>query len=279
MPLPSAEASGLAPEIRNWTGRPSLAVRISGRSWILKVQSPDDRRRELAVSRLGRGLVNVVHTRGLTPREHRQVVDRGLVEPGTPLDAVLLSRLASEYRRRELPARSLEAALGGELCFSLWVRRRDPHVWNRAFTTDGLPVFFDLHATLDFEPELRDLDQFFANDLAGYGGSWRVHVNEDLPTITRAARTNRDISLVHVRSEERTRDAARGLVGSLQRRARSARRILRATGHSRAEALELADFLRSTAEVLPVALDRMWEVAVSRRPVVPSPELVPDDLG
>jgi hypothetical protein len=272
-------ARTLAGELRSWQGLTHPIVTAYGTTWVVKRQSPADRRRELAVSRLGRGLVNVVETRGVTRWGHSRLTRLGLVDGAVPRDSLLLSRLASTYRSSELPARTADAAIGGELCFSLWMRRRDPHVWNRAYTPSGLPVFFDLHASLDFEPTLRNLEEFFAVNLHGHGGAWRVRAHSDPPTRTRATRTGSEITTVMVRSIAATQEAASQLVPLLRERARSAARVLRSQRWPRDEAMAMADFLRESARDLPVALERMWDIATSDLPTPVEESLIPDYLG
>jgi hypothetical protein len=264
--------------VRGWQGRTHSVITAFGTTWVLKQQSAADRRRELTVSRLGRGLVNVAETRGVSWWEHAFLRRRGLVDPAAPRDALLLSRMATTYRSFQLPAKTSDAAIGGELCFSLWVRRRDPHVWNRDFTASELPVFFDLHASLDFEPTLRDLDEFFDVNLHGYGGAWRVRADSHPPATASEARMTREITTAVVRSVDAARAAAARLVPRFRARSQTVAPLLRRQGWSPGEASALADFLRETAWALPVALERMWDVATSNVPTPPEEGLIPDDL-
>jgi hypothetical protein len=85
-----------------------------------------------------------------------------------------LVRLGQTYSLDELPIRHNDNAVAAELVFCLWVRRRDPHAWNRVYV-QGVPMFFDQHVSFDQRP----LDEFF---VMGPDGShpprWRVRTFE-----------------------------------------------------------------------------------------------------
>jgi hypothetical protein len=64
--------------------------------------------------------------------------------------------------------------LAHELVFSLWVRRRDAHSFNRIYQ-HGVPIFFDSGTAFLGEPDLVDLDRFFRTGPdPGYAGLWAI---------------------------------------------------------------------------------------------------------
>lgn len=85
-------------------------------------------------------------------------------------------RVAHEYSTDELPLKSLDEAVAGELVFSLWIRRRDTHVNNRVYNTDGIPIFFDFDVAFlsENKKKNKDIICFFNDCRTGYAGQWQV---------------------------------------------------------------------------------------------------------
>ena len=82
----------------------------------------------------------------------------------------------------ELPYQTLEDAVAAELVYSLWARRRDTHVDNRAYV-DGIPIYFDHEICFLAEPHFVHATAFFEalNDY-GHAGFWRVKQVDRLVT-------------------------------------------------------------------------------------------------
>jgi hypothetical protein len=122
--------------------------------------------RELLAGRLASGWLNIAEvvrgqevTNATTPTG----------EPRGPFSKPLI-RLGQTYVAEELIVKDNDAAIAGELAFCLWVRRRDPHAWNRVYI-GGVPIFFDQHVAFD----TRSLDEFFEPGGDGsYPSRWRV---------------------------------------------------------------------------------------------------------
>jgi hypothetical protein len=96
----------------------------------------------------------------------------------------------------------LDDALARELVFSLWIRRRDAHAWNRVYVA-GVPVFFDSHIAFGVEPNHVPLDGFFEMGCDdGYAGRWRTRVlgQDETPT------TNGERALPQGEAAHRVRD-------------------------------------------------------------------------
>jgi hypothetical protein len=82
-----------------------------------------------------------------------------------------------------------DEAIAGELIFCLWVRRRDPHAWNRAYI-DGVPMFFDHHVAFDG----RALVDFFElGDDGSHPPRWRVRTFDN-PDEVPTTRGERDVA-------------------------------------------------------------------------------------
>ena len=97
-----------------------------------------------------------------------------------------LRRLAQSYTKEELVCKTIEEAIARELVFSTWIRRRDAHVDNKAYT-DGIPVFYDFHVAFLGGPELADTTTFFSQTSDwGRAGRWRLkHLPDYLTQFTR----------------------------------------------------------------------------------------------
>jgi hypothetical protein len=163
------------PELRNWDGNEMKIVQIDGKHWVIKTQiHVSNLQRELLVFSLAKGIVNAAEVRTLNDQDIHDLQVLGLLNHLASPFNTLLVRLAQEYRKEELPLREFDTAMAGEFVFSLWVRRRDSGKWNRAFSIDGLPVFYDYHASLNFEPWLYDVDSFFSKTQPGHAGTWRI---------------------------------------------------------------------------------------------------------
>jgi hypothetical protein len=114
---------------------------------------------------LGANWVNIAHSiPGSEAIDARDLEGRSVGPFAKPL-----VRLAQDYSVEELPLGDNDAAIAAELVFCLWVRRRDPHAWNRAYVR-GVPVFFDQHVAFDD----RSLEDFFETGDASHPPHWRV---------------------------------------------------------------------------------------------------------
>jgi hypothetical protein len=254
-------------ELVNWTGRALPMIEIGGRRWVVKETSADAQRRELLVHSLARGIVNVAPVRRMGRRRARSLYRRELITSATASGVLVLAALDVDERR--LPLRSLDEAVAGELALSLWVRRRDADIWNRSHLESGMPVFFDLNASLDFDPRSEDVETFFARNVYGFAGSWRIR-----------ERKGRVLETIPLRdADDHTKyvddlDACRAAMDRIATRLLSRRiglrwRILRAGYRGRA-AREVEAFLRRTGTTLLSDLDRLWQVARSELSTPPT---------
>lgn len=263
---PEAPAT-LSAELVNWNGRVLPVIDVRGSRWVVKETTAAAQRRELLVHALARGIVNVADIRPMGRRRARSLHRRGLLT--SPTASGVLVRAAADHDPRRLPLRSLDEAVAGELALSLWVRRRDADIWNRSHLEGGLPVFFDLNASLDFDPTLEDLTRFFADNTYGFAGSWRIRERagkalETMPLRDADDHTNYVDDLVACRAAL-PRVAAR----LLRRRVGLRWRILSA-GYRGATARQVEAFLRRTGATLIGDLETLWEVARSEVPTPPT---------
>jgi hypothetical protein len=165
-------------ELSNWRGAGVRLIKRNGKLWIIKgPMSGQNFMRELLVYSLAKDLVNAAEIRTLSIKNIKELKRLGLVDDRASPFNTFIERFAQDYKKDELPLKSYENALAGEFVFSLWVRRRDATNWNRAYTEDGIPVFFDYHASLNFESNLYDCDSFFQTIKPGHAGTWRVVEN------------------------------------------------------------------------------------------------------
>lgn len=223
-------------ELLNWSGRAADTVDVDGERWVLKPEG----RKELLGYLLGAGLVNVAEVR---------------LAPKSPAPRMALVRLAENYRRADLPVQDLDEAVASELAYSLWIRRRDTHGFNRAYV-DGVPLFFDHGAAFEYER----LRRFFRSGPDnGYVPSWRVVRWEDHPTTLEVRMRN----AVSARAIHAVADRGRfferlgGWVDLLRDRSvKSIEDAVRGAGYGRARADQLVRFLIRSQQQLPAALRR-----------------------
>lgn len=159
-------------------------VRHSGKVWFVKSKpkKPLERERDRLGYLLARRHANAAQVLRLSPGEFRRLIDLNVSLPqGANSDNTYLVRFGPDHELRELPNRTLDQAVAYELAYSLWIRRRDAHSYNRVYVK-GVPVFFDHQTGFLGEPELEDPDCYFcAGKDAGYAGRLRV---EKVPFFT-----------------------------------------------------------------------------------------------
>jgi hypothetical protein len=149
-----------AHEFQDWFGRDLAAsLRIhDGAIWYPKVEGRAERLAYL----LGGDECNIAEVR---PAPASWNLGR---------DAVIV-RIAQQYELEDLAIKELDAAVAAELVFSMWIRRRDTHAFNRVYV-DGVPVFFDHHIAFGMaEPMNRSPRWFFRDGPdGGYVSRWRI---------------------------------------------------------------------------------------------------------
>jgi hypothetical protein len=223
-------------ELLNWSGHVPDTVEVNGERWVVKPEG----RRELLGYLLGAGLVNVAEVR---------------LAPKVPGPRMGLVRLAENYTLGDLPVQNLDEAVASELAFSLWIRRRDTHGFNRAYI-DGVPLFFDHGSAFEYAG-LRQFLQSGPDN--GYVPSWRV-IRWDTDPTTLEVRMHNDATseAIHpVADRGRFFDRLGAWVDRL--RDLSARTIAEAVdgaGFGRARADEMIRFLVRSQRELPAALRR-----------------------
>jgi hypothetical protein len=88
--------------------------------------------------------------------------------------SLVLVRIAQDYLPDDLPIQDLDRAIAAELVFSMWIRRRDAHPWNRAYVS-GIPIFFDHHIAFGAQAANLLISSFFRVGAdGGHAGRWRV---------------------------------------------------------------------------------------------------------
>jgi hypothetical protein len=129
----------------------------------------------LLASLIGHGWLNVAEVRGLNSDQFAKLSECGIDLPKNSEPAnTYLVRFGPDLNFDEVPLKDPDQALAYELVFSMWVRRRDAHAFNRIYKF-GVPIFYDSGTAFLGEPRLADLDRFFGPPQnSGWPGSWRI---------------------------------------------------------------------------------------------------------
>jgi len=192
--------------------------------------------------------------------------------PQVNISNTWLVRDASDYRVDELPRKTADQAVAWELVYSVWIRRRDPHAENRAYS-NGLPVFFDHHIAFG-EEGMVDLEQFLRpGPDHGYVPNWRVVVcSGRLPTAEETReeerRTNFACQYVQDRTAfERELETAEAKIAGLDVDGHVDERL---AGHpfGPEERQQVAEFLEQTQTELSAAMHRVRDIIASPAPGV-----------
>lgn len=247
-------------ELKNWNGQVVKVVQWNRKLWIIKDKIHfSNFQRELLVSLLAKGLVNAAEIKTLDYDEIEELTSSNLLDDdATPFNTILV-RLAQDYNLAELPLQSLDQAMAGEFVFSLWVRRRDPGRWNRAYTDDGLPVFYDYHASLNFEPWLFDIDTFFERTDPGHAGSWRVMELKDTELSTTISRKQRE-GINFINNVKYFNQALDEMTSKILHRDMNLRNLIIKAGYSGQDIEIFQYFLEKTTESLQCDVEKMKKV-------------------
>jgi len=265
------------PYLFDWWGRcySKRIVRYRRKHWFVK-HAPQDKlaaQRERLAYLLGRTFANIAEIRFLENSEFERVRGSGVDLPETASAAdTYLVRLGFDYRWLFLPIKNLERAVASELLFSLWIRRRDAHSFNRVYV-NGVPVFFDHLTGLLGEPELAELDRFFIRGPdAGYAAWWQLDEKRSMkyPDLLRLRReekalfeSNRgDQGVFH---PVRQKDLVRKYILKEARRIRAMRdsdfaAAASNAGFSKTEGRTIVQFLRKTSDELRPGVERLCEM-------------------
>lgn len=230
--------------LTNWHGARVGTTVVDGERWAWKSRG----RREALGYHLASGLLNVPEVR-LQP------------QPDGP--PIALVRLAENYALADLPIGDLDEAVAAEMAFSLWIRRRDTHAYNRAYV-DGIPMFFDHGSAFAVA---RDLEHFLREGPdTGFVPAWRVEAWAYEPTTlgTRWLNGATGLAVHPVRDTERFLDAFETWVGRLV--AYPGSKIdaaLRAAGVRNRRLAALSRFLLRSQRELPEAARRVAPLLVA----------------
>jgi len=246
--LVDSHGRSIVPELVSWRGQ----------CWR---QKPRDGWREILAYCLGGSWLNVAAAIGSAQAAGAARQD------GTPFDpsadpASSLVRLIQDYRLDEFVESDLDKAIAGELVFSLWVRRRDAHPWNRAYVT-GVPGFFDHHIAFGAEDHNRSLDGFFRDGGdAGYVSRWRARaISEgEVPTTGGERRLEPTEFAIHrVRSLDAL-DAHMEAAANRIARFGQIELVALALRSGAPEPDSVAQFLAMTRDELPKAVQRLRRI-------------------
>jgi len=155
----------LKSELVNFRGESAVPYIVRWRDslWFCEPREPW---RELLAWRLGASWLNIAE---VVPAADVEDASTPQGERRGPFSKPLI-RLGQTYSIDDLIVKDNDRAIAHELAFSLWIRRRDPHPWNRVYVK-GVPIFFDQHVSFDQRP----FDDFFnVGDDGSRPSRWRV---------------------------------------------------------------------------------------------------------
>lgn len=260
------------PELKNWNGSRELIVLKDEKLWIVKnYRDPKMVKRELLVYSLAKDLVNAAEVKSLSPQDCHELVKLDLLPKNAYPNNTLIIRLAQEYSTDELPQKNFNSAMASEFVFSLWVRRRDPDHYNRAYTKEGIPVFFDLNASLNDECNLAsgipDIDKFFANHNYGFAGSWRVCERGNIPLINSILREDPyGYGYDFFDNREDFKNAIDAITERIMNQKHDLRDMVKKAGYADDEIETLITFLETTKKTLSDDVKKMLKVIFSAPP-------------
>lgn len=170
-------------------------VKHRSKIWFVKskIGPEKQKERDYLAYLLGSDVCNIAEVKPLSEKEFRSLEKIGIkCTIGASHENTFLVRFCGDYKSSELTHRSLEGALAAEFVFSIWIRRRDAHSYNRYYV-GGVPVFFDHETAFLGEEDLVDIGKFFSNGPdPGFPGLWRLELgaHENIDTLaTRAKET------------------------------------------------------------------------------------------
>lgn len=143
-----------------------------GTCWFIKQKKREEKIRDILAYELGKEWTNVAEVTPLNKDTEGLITKKEIFENFDENNTWLV-RLGQNYPKGDIKIKNLDQAVATELVYSLWIRRRDSHSYNRAYSYE-LPIFFDHQIAFLGEPEMEDIDKFFHNPSPGYPGAWRI---------------------------------------------------------------------------------------------------------
>lgn len=274
MPFEAVDNPAWRPYLFGWRGDnySKCIVRFERKYWFVKC-FPDDSRsaqRERLAYLLGRKFTNIAEVRLLSEADFFAVSRCGVELPEAATRAnTYLVRMGFDYSWLRLPIKTLEHAVAAELVFSLWIRRRDAHSFNRIYVR-GIPVFFDHQTGILGEPELIDMERFFFEGPdAGYAAWWQLEEKRSMrsPDILSIRRQEKNMfsagsNQARVIHQVRQKERLKKRMAQVQKRIRSIPTsyfyaAALKSGFDERESREVAEFLRTTTLQLEKGVERL----------------------
>jgi len=245
--------------LSNYNNKEFQLVQIEGKLWVLKPNLHfSDIQRELLGYSLAKDIVNAAEVRPISFNIFNRLINLDLLPPDASPTNTLLCRFVQDYLLHELPLKTLDLALAGEFVFSLWIRRHDPHSFNRGYV-ENIPIFFDYQASLNCEDWLFDIDRFFQETSPGYGGSWRVTEWNDRILTTHESRKE-DFPENIIYSKKNFNEAIDLITNEILSRKFDIREKVKEAGFFGIDINKISDFLEKARNELPNDIDRLRDI-------------------
>ena len=280
-PVERAQREWLEPQMFDYFGRSKKIVQREGHLWAIKSGMTFLHiKRELLANSLSQGLVNACELRTLTRQDCLALIDLGIAGPETLPENTLLIRLAQDYTSAELPLKTGDEALAGEFVFCLFIRRRDLNAFNHANAKDGVRVFYDLNASMNFEDGVLDVERFFSNTTYGHPGYWRVRErNGQVLDILDIRENYHDYRYQLIDDRERFLEGVDRITTKIVRSDFDMRAYIKRAGYTGSAIEPLARFLEETQRRLPADVEKMLRVLFSPPPANWKEEIINPKIG
>ena len=157
--------------------------------------------------------------------------------------------------------------MAGEFVFSLWIRRRDLGAFNHAYSKDGVRIFYDLNASMNFENGILDVDVFFNNTRYGYPGYWRVRErNGDVLDIFLIRQNYYEYRYQLIDTREKFLEGIETIRDKIVSTDFNMQDYVKNAGYTGIEIEQMASFLEATHKRLPADVEKMVQVLFSELP-------------
>ena len=178
-------------ELRGYYGEDfsRFQIEYDNACWYVKCKNEVEKRRDLLAYYLGKDWTNVAEVRELDSDIISCIEEIEMFPNPVDRKKTWIVKINQTNENDQICITNLDEAVAAELVFSLWIRRRDTHSYNRNYV-DGIPFFFDHQTAFLGEEYLENINEFFnpSRNWAGYASVWRICSKNGLELTTNSVR-------------------------------------------------------------------------------------------